>query len=244
MVTAQFMKTGRKKTPQNNHKETDVEMTQTSLWSRLTNSRLSAFLYGALFLPCDQSNRWNVTGNNRNISIYSRSRVNRLKQLFGLQLSVCTNVNGRWGGGHAEPPTSQVGWARPGLTGALCNKAEDSPVFGAGWAEWACLDSVCHWAASGHWGCLMPASLPEICSGGRANLPDLAGEVGAGAINYGALPVKQEEAILIKSMTCVNEAELRWELKLEVEGWYRWENRGDRRKSRQQWLNKLEREIR
>lgn len=104
MVTAQFMKTGRKKTPQNNHKETHVEVTQTSLWSRLTNSRLSAFLYGSLFLPCDQSNRWNVTGNNRNISIYSRSRVNRLKQLFGLQPSVCTNVTGCFGGGGMQNP--------------------------------------------------------------------------------------------------------------------------------------------
>lgn len=101
MVTAQFMKTGRKKHPKT---ITHVEVTQTSLWSRLTNSRLLAFLYGALFLSCDQSNRWNVTGNNRNISIYSRSRVNRLKQLFGLQLSVCTNVTGRFGGGMQNPP--------------------------------------------------------------------------------------------------------------------------------------------
>lgn len=161
----------------------------------VTNSRLSAFLYSALFLPCDQSNCWNVTGNDRNISIYSRSRVNRLKQLFGLQLSVCTNVTGHleWGGACRTPP-SQVGWARSGLMGALCNKAEDSLVFGAGWAEWACLDSVCHWAGSGHRERLMPASLTGIWSGGRANPADLAGEVGAGATHYGALPGAQEEA--------------------------------------------------
>lgn len=102
---AQFFRTGReKKTPEIT--ETHREVSQTSLWSRLTNSRLLTFLYSALFPLCYQSNCWNVTGNDRNISIYSRSRANRLKQLLGLQLSVCTNVPGRIRGclWHAEHP--------------------------------------------------------------------------------------------------------------------------------------------
>lgn len=87
------MPSGDGKVYENRQGKKNGEMSQTSLWWRLTNSS-PAFLCCALFLSCDYSNRWNATGKDRNISIYSWSRANRLKQLFPLQLNVCTNVTG------------------------------------------------------------------------------------------------------------------------------------------------------
>lgn len=206
-------------------KETRGEASQTSLWSRQTNSRLSAFLDRVLFLPCDQSNRWNVTGNQRNISIYSRYGANRLKQLFGLQLSVCTNVTGRlgWGGGwwracREHPRLRLVELAQ--ASRELCATKRRTCL---------CLvpgeRSGRVWTASvpglvlAHRECLRLRHSVESAAEGGSTPVDLAGEVGAGATNYSAGPVNQEQEILIQIVRCVREAELRRAPKLEVEGW-------------------------
>lgn len=231
-------------------KETHGGASQTSLWSRQTNSRLSAFLDRVLFLPCDQSNRWNVTGNQRNISIYSRSGANRLKQLFGLQLSVCTNVTGRlgWGGGgggHAEHPCLRLVELAQASRELCATKRRTCLCLVPGEQSGRVWTESVPGLVLAHQECLRLRHSVKSAAEGQSTPVDLAGEVGAGASNYSAGPVKQEQAILIQIVRCVREAELRRAPKLEVEDWcWCWWENGGEEKSRKQWLNELEREIR
>lgn len=133
-----------------------------------------------LLLPCDQSDRWNVTGNGRNISIYSRSRMIRLKQLYGPQLSVCTDVTGRGGRPSWSNPPSQVGQASWELC-AVTTKRRACLCFVPGEQSGRVCTASVTWVWPGHQECLMPASFPEICSGARTSGGNLTGGVRPGA---------------------------------------------------------------
>lgn len=176
MVTTQIKIKQEEKAPRTKSAYVDVCQTSLRLGVLVANGRLSAFLSNVLLLPCDQSNRRNVTGNDRNISIYSRSRMNGLKQLYGLQLSVCTDVAGRGGRPTRSTPVS----ARPGLMGALCS---DNKACVWCWVKQS--GRVCSapvtWVRSGRQECLTPASFPEICSGARTS-----GGNGTGGVSPGA----------------------------------------------------------